>query len=135
MANPADDQRSQPVVARVVRRLTPQYRPMRRPLSTFVRLSAGGDWIRTISSARADSDVRMVDYRVEAAELVDLVANCSRPTDGGEVPRTAPRAPAAVAKILPPRARSSMRCETQRRQAASRFRGHEQRTSRRAGPT
>ena len=28
-------------------RLTPQYRPMRRPLSTFVRLSAGGRWIRT----------------------------------------------------------------------------------------
>src|SRR6516225_1475003 len=72
MANPADDQRSQPVVARVVRRLTPQYRPMRRPLSTFVRLSAGGDWIRTISSARADSDVRIVDYRVEAAELRQL---------------------------------------------------------------
>ena len=68
-------------------RLTPQYRPMRRPQSTFVRLSAGGDWIRTISSARADSDVRIVDYRVEAAELVDLVANCSRPTDGGEVPQ------------------------------------------------
>jgi hypothetical protein len=79
------------------------------------RLPAGGDWIRTISSARADSDVRIVDYRVEAVELVDLVANCSRPTDGGEVPRTAPRAPAAVARILPPRARPSMRCQTQRR--------------------
>jgi hypothetical protein len=90
-------------------------RPLERvsPKTQFARLAAGRDWIRTISSARADSDVRIVDYRVEAAELVDLVGNCSRPTDGGEVPRTAPLAPAAVARILPPRARPSMRCETQ----------------------
>jgi hypothetical protein len=27
-----------------------------------------------------------VDYSVEAAELVDLVGNCSCPSDGGEVP-------------------------------------------------
>ena len=33
-------------------RLTPQYRPMRRPLSKVVRLSAGGNWIRTLGSAR-----------------------------------------------------------------------------------
>jgi len=35
--------------------------------------------------------------------------NCSRPTDGGKVPRTALRAPAAVARILPPRARPRRR--------------------------
>ena len=35
-------------------RLTPQYRPMRRPLSTFVRLSAGGKRIRTFGPRYID---------------------------------------------------------------------------------
>jgi hypothetical protein len=38
------------------------------------RLAAGGEWIRTISSARADTCPH-VDFSVEAAELVDLVGD------------------------------------------------------------
>src|SRR5712672_3266922 len=34
----------------------------------------------------AITDARVVDYSVEAAELVDLVGKCSCPSDGGEVP-------------------------------------------------
>ena len=34
----------------------------------------------------AITDARIVDYSIEAAELVDLVGNCSWPSDGGEVP-------------------------------------------------
>ena len=34
----------------------------------------------------AITDARIVDYSIEAAELVDLVGNCSCPSDGGEVP-------------------------------------------------
>src|ERR1700757_1119350 len=33
----------------------------------------------------AITDARIVDYRVEAAELVDLVGNCPCPSDGREV--------------------------------------------------
>src|SRR6266404_960291 len=32
------------------------------------------------------TNARIVDYSVEAAELIDLVGKCSRPSDGGEVP-------------------------------------------------
>ena len=34
----------------------------------------------------AIADARIVDYSVEAAELVDLVGKCSCPSDGREVP-------------------------------------------------
>ena len=34
----------------------------------------------------AITDAGIVDYSIEAAELVDLVGNCSCPSDGGEVP-------------------------------------------------
>jgi hypothetical protein len=34
----------------------------------------------------AITDARIVDYSVEAAELVDLVGKCSCPSDGGKVP-------------------------------------------------
>jgi hypothetical protein len=33
----------------------------------------------------AITEARIVDYSVEAAELVDLIGNCSCPSDGGEV--------------------------------------------------
>jgi hypothetical protein len=34
----------------------------------------------------AITDARIVDYSIKAAELVDLVGDCSWPSDGGEVP-------------------------------------------------
>ena len=39
------------------------------------RLAAGGEWIRTISSARADTDVRMWISASKRGELVDLVGD------------------------------------------------------------
>jgi len=45
-----------------------------RPSRVRNGLAAGGDWIRTISSARADGDVRIVDHRVEAAASATVLA-------------------------------------------------------------
>ena len=57
-------------------RLTPHYRPMRRSLSTLVRLSAGGDWIRTSSTRAREVGCRAPKNRagrIAAAQLADLV--------------------------------------------------------------
>jgi hypothetical protein len=45
-----------------------------------------GDVPSVDPSPLAITDARIVDYTIAAAELVDLVGNCSWPSDGGEVP-------------------------------------------------
>jgi hypothetical protein len=44
----------------------------------------------TPGSVFAITDARIVDYSVDAAEFVDLVGNCSCPSNGGEVARDYP---------------------------------------------
>ena len=50
------------------------------------REDAGNSRLRLHPRRRAIADACIVDYRVEATELVDLVGNGPRPGDGREVP-------------------------------------------------
>src|SRR5215831_2090925 len=46
----------------------------------------------------AIANARIVDYGVEASELIDLLRNSSRPSDGGEVPGNNPSGAACRSK-------------------------------------